>query len=131
MHFETLESEGFAFEVFDREAEEDDSPTKHSKIPNIEIGCNPNAELIIDLSKNEEENKVSVIYNNVHQMLYDQVYGKHAKESDLKEVTDRYLKPVILFILFMGDTYENIENEVDKNQMVVNFIKAQLTTFNE
>ena len=64
-------------------------------------------------------------------MLYDQVYGKHAKESDLKEVTDRYLKPVILFILFMGDAYENIEKDVDKNQMVVNFIKAQLTTFNE
>ena len=130
-HNETLESEEFAFEVFDKDAEEDDSSIKHSKIPNIEIGCNPNAELIVDLSRNEEEGKISVIYNNVHEMLYDQVYGKHAKESDLKEVTDRYLKPVILFILFMGDAYENIEKDVDKNQMVVNFIKAQLTTFNE
>lgn len=128
---ETIESEKFVFEVFDRNSSQNNSPVKHSKTPNIEIGCNPNAELIIDLARNEEEGKIIVTYNNVHQLLYDQVYGKQAKESDLKEVTDRYLKPVILFILFMGDAYENIEKEVDKNQMVVNFIKAQLTTYNE
>lgn len=129
-HGETMESEAFEFEIFDVDSD-DDSPVKHSKIPNIEIGCNPNSELIVDLSRNEEEGKITVIYNNVHEMLYNQVYGKHAKESDLKEVTDRYLKPVILFILFMGDSYENIEKDIDKNQIVVNFIKAQLTTFNE
>ena len=130
-HGESLESDPFEFEVFESDSEPDDSPIKHSKIPNIEIGCNPNQELIIDLARNDEESKIIVTYNNVHEMLYDQVYGKHAKESDLKEVTDRYLKPVILFILFMGDKFENMESTVDKNQMVVNFIKAQLTTYNE
>lgn len=127
---EVIESNEFEFDVIDENIE-NNNPTKNSKIPNIEILCNPNAELILDLARNDAEGKIVVTYNNVHEMLYGQVYGKQAKESDLKEVTDRYLKPVILFVLFMGDKFELIETPEEKNQMVVNFIKAQLTTYNE
>ena len=41
------------------------------------------------------------------------------------------LVPSILFVLFMGESYENIEKDIDKNQFVVNFIKAQLVTYEE
>jgi|LSQX01.2.fsa_nt_gb hypothetical protein len=64
-------------------------------------------------------------------MLYDQIYGKHTKESELKDITDRYLLPTIMFVLFMGERYENIEETLDKNQLIVDFISAQLTTYEE
>lgn len=127
----SFESETHLFEVLAEDAPDPNQPTKRAKVPNIEIQCNPNAELIMDIARVESENKILVTYNNVHDMLYAQVYGKQAKESDLKDVTDRYLKPTILFVLFMSDRFENLETDEEKNQLVVNFIKAQLTTFDE
>ena len=126
-----IESDTHSFEVLAEDSPEANQPTKHSKIPNIEIQCNPNAELIMDIARVESENRIVVTYNNVHEMLYAQVYGKQAKESDLKDVTDRYLKPTILFVLFMAERFEALETDEEKNQLVVNFIKAQLTTFDE
>ena len=127
--FDQLESESWEFEILDENSPEKQNEKK-SKIPNIEIQCNPNQELIIDFAKNDTEGKIIISYNNIHEMLYAQVYGKEARESDLKDVTDKYLKPTILFVLFLGDKYEELELE-DKNQLIVNFIKAQLTTFND
>lgn len=128
---EVLESEEFEFEIFNETKDEPNIPTKRSKEFNFDVVCNPNQELIMDLVRNEEEKKITVIYNNVHQMLYDQVYGKHTKESELKDITDKYLVPTIMFVLFMGSSYESIEQPVDKNQLIVNFISAQLTTYEE
>lgn len=128
---DSIESETHSFEIIGERVPDLNQSTKYSKVPNIEIQCNPNAELIMDIARIESENKILVTYNNIHEMLYAQVYGKQAKESDLKDVTDHYLKPTILFVLFMGERFENLETEEEKNQLVVNFIKAQLTTFNE
>lgn len=127
---EILESEAVIFEVINEDSPEKQE-TKHSKVPNINIVQNTNQELVIDFARNEAEGSITISYNNVHEKLYDQVYGKEARESDLKEVTDKYLKPTVLFVLFMGEAYENLEDDEQRNQLVVNFIKAQLTSFGE
>lgn len=126
-----FESEDFEFEIFNIDKDEPNTPQKRSKDFNFDVVCNPNQELIMDLARIEEEKKIIISYNNVHPMLYDQIYGKHTKESELKDITDRYLLPTIMFVLFMGERYENIEEMLDKNQLIVDFISAQLTTYEE
>jgi len=123
-----IETPPYEFEVIDEDAPESE-PTKTEKVPNIDIECRQDAEQIIDIVRNEEEKKITVYYNNVHSLLYDEVYGKEAKEGELKEVTDKYLAPVILFALFLGEKYENIPSPEEKNTLIVSFIKAQLTSY--
>lgn len=126
-----FESEDFEFEIFNIDKDEPNTPLKRSKDFNFDVVCNPNQELIMDLARIEEEKKIIISYNNVHPMLYDQIYGKHTKESELKDITDKYLLPTIMFVLFMGERYENIDEVLDKNQLIVDFISAQLTTYEE
>lgn len=124
----SIQSNIFAFDVLDEESDPN-KPEKHTKVPNIEYRCNPEAELIMDIAKIESEGKVIVTYNNQHQLLYAEVYGKKAQESELKDLTDEYLGPTTLFALFMNEEYENLDN-YKKNKIIINFIKAQLTQFN-
>ena len=56
-----------------------------------------------------------------HDLLVNNLYGKSASNDEIQVLKNKLLEPIILFTLFLGDNYDNIEDIDKKNEIILSF----------
>lgn len=82
------------------------------------------ATLICDVSRGQVNKKIEVKLCLDSDQLRSEVYGLSSSSDEVAKVKNRIIKPIVLFSLFYGTYYDNIENDEDKNRVILSFIKA-------
>ena len=117
-----MQTEEFEFHILNIEKEEKSNAI--SKELDLEIKVVDDKELIIDVEKNEEEKKITILECLTHDKLISNVYGKNANTDEIESIKKEFIEPLALFVLFMDDKYDNIESIEDKNQIILSFCKT-------
>lgn len=122
---DVLSSEKIAFEVVNEK-----SPKKKENSPTKELDLNivivNEATLICEVSRDTVNKKIDVKLCLDSDQLRSEVYGTSASSDDISKIKNRIIKPLALFSLFLGNNYDNIEKDEDKNNLMISYIKAFL-----
>jgi|GEM_PF-1433340 len=120
-----LESELVEFEILDQDMpDKDNKDLKQSKTLDINIQLVEDSTLICNVAKNEEQKRIDVLLCLNGEELRKEVYGYNASTDEINEIKHKVIKPVVLFALFLGDNYDNISSDDDKNKLMVSYIKS-------
>ena len=84
------------------------------------------ATLICEVSRDTVNKKIDVKLCLDSDQLRSEVYGTSASSDDISKIKNRIIKPLVLFSLFLGNNYDNIEKDEDKNNLMISYIKAFL-----
>lgn len=120
-----LSSEQILFEVMNEKTPEKkkNSPTKSLDLDIVVLN---EASLICDVSKNLANKKIQVKLFLDSDLLKSEVYGISASSDEISRIKNRIIKPVALFALLLGENYDKIETDEDKNSLMLSYIKAFL-----
>lgn len=120
---ESLKTEKVSFEILNEKSPErkENSLTKDL---DLSIKVLSEATLICDVSKNISEKKILIKIFLDSDQLKSEVYGISASSDEISRIKNQIIKPIALFSLFMGDKYDDITSDEDKNKIIISFIKA-------
>lgn len=124
---DSLESNILVIEILDKNMPET-KKKENEKALDLKINIVSEQELICDISKNKETG--SIIANlclETDDMVSD-VYGFNSAAEKIKETQSKIIKPIVLFTLFMGESYDSIESANKKNKLIVSFVRSFLTS---
>ena len=118
-----LSSEEVAFEIVNEMTPEkrENSP---SKSLDLNISIVDAATLICEVARDTINKKIDVKLCLDSDQLRSEVYGISASSDEISKIKNRIIKPLALFSLFLGDSYDNIEKDEDKNNLMISYIKA-------
>lgn len=80
--------------------------------------------LICDVARDLVNKKIDVKLCLDTDQLRSEVYGLSASSDEILKKKNRIIKPIVLFSLFYGELYDNIEKDEDKNRVILSCIKA-------
>lgn len=124
---DSMDSNTLAIEVLNENMPET-KKKENEKALDLKINIVSEQELICDISKNKETG--SIIANlclETDDMVSD-VYGFNSAAEKIKETQSKIIKPIVLFALFMGESYDSIESANEKNKLIVSFVRSFLTS---
>ncbi len=98
--------------------------TRASQDLNLEILPVEDGDLICDVAKIEAQHKIVIKINTYHEMLYNEVYGHNISVDELSDMQRRMIEPIATFSLFLDKAYDSIEDDDEKNKLVLSFIKT-------
>lgn len=104
--------------------EKDTKPNCINKDLDLEIRVVDDKELIIDVEKNKEDKKITILECLTHDSLVSNIYGKNANTDEIESMKKEFIEPLALFVLFMNDKYDSIEDIDSKNQIILSFCKT-------
>ena len=110
----------FEFAVVDDLKRQNESITNNKDLE-LNIQLVDDKELIIDIVKNETDKTIDVYLCLSHELLVKNLYGKSASNDEIQVLKNKLLEPIILFTLFLGDNYDNIEDIDKKNEIILSF----------
>lgn len=110
----------FEFAVVDDLKKQAESITNNKDLE-LNIQLVDDKELIIDTVKNEIDKTIDVYLCLSHDLLVNNLYGKSASNDEIQVLKNKLLEPIILFTLFLGDNYDNIEDIDKKNEIILSF----------
>ena len=110
----------FEFAVVDDLKKQAESITNNKDLE-LNIQLVDDKELIIDTVKNEIDKTIDVYLCLSHDLLVNNLYGKSASNDEIQALKNKLLEPIILFTLFLGDNYDNIEDIDKKNEIILSF----------
>ena len=113
-------SNTFEFAVID-DLKKQTGSIKNAKDLDLNIQLVDDKELIIDTVKNEVDKTIDVYLCLNHDLLVNNVYGKSASNDEIQVLKNKLLEPVVLFTLFLGDNYDNLEDIEKKNEVILSF----------
>ena len=113
-------SNTFEFTVVDDLKKQAESITKNKDLE-LKIQLVDDKELIIDTVKNEIDKTIDIYLCLSHDLLVNNLYGKSASNDEIQVLKNKLLEPIILFTLFLGENYDNIEEIEKKNDIVLSF----------
>lgn len=118
-----MESEKVVFEIINEKnpERENNSPTKRLDL-NIKIV--DEATLICDVARDQVNKKIDVKLCLDSDQLRSEVYGLSASSDEISKIKNRIIKPIVLFSLFYGEFYDNLELDEHKNRLIISFIKS-------
>jgi hypothetical protein len=118
-----LSSEEVVFEIINEKTPEkkQNSP---SKALDLNITIVDEATLICEVSRDMVNKKIDVKLCLDSDQLRSEVYGNSASSDEISKIKNRIIKPLALFSLFLGESYDNIEKDEDKNNLMISYIKA-------
>ncbi len=117
-----MQTEEFGFNILSIEKEEKTNGV--NKDLDLEIKVVDDKELIIDVEKNMEDKKITILECLTHDSLVSNIYGKNANTDEIESIKKEFIEPLALFVLFMDDKYDNIDNTDSKNQIILSFCKT-------
>lgn len=110
------------------EVKNEKSPEKRNNTPNKGLDLNivivDEASLICDVARDLVNKKVEIKLCLESDQLTSEVYGASSSSDEISKIKNRIIKPLVLFSLFLGDYYDNIEKDEDKNEIMLSYIKA-------
>lgn len=113
-------SNKFEFVVVDDLKGQPNGKTKNKELE-LNIKLVDDKDLIIDTIKNEADKKIDIYLCLSHDLLVDNIYGKSASNDEIQVLKNKLLEPIILFTLFLGENYDNIEDTKSKNDIILSF----------
>lgn len=126
----SLESEKVVFEVTTSKTPEktDNNPTKTLDLNIIIVD---EATLICDVARDQVNKKIDIKLCLDSDQLRSEVYGYSASSDSISKIKNRIIKPIVLFALFYGEYYDDIENDEEKNKVILSFIKAFVSSVDD
>lgn len=125
--YATLESEKIKFEVTSEKNPEKEVKSL-TKGLDLNIVIVDEATLICDVARDLVNKKIDIKLCLDSDQLRSEIYGLSASSDEVSKIKNRIIKPIALFSLFCRDLYDNIENDDDKNRIILSFIKAFVRT---
>lgn len=122
---DSIKSELVDFEIINEKSPISSDKTNDRKL-DLNIIIREEAELICDISKDSDRKKIEALICLDSDELTQQVYGYNASADEISETKNKIIKPMVLFALFMGDLYDKIKDEREKNKIIIAFIKSTL-----
>lgn len=123
---ESLDSNIIAIEIMDERSPE--TKQEKQKELNLDIKLVEEQEEICDISKNTTENKILAKLCLESDIMTEKIYGYNTSAENIKETQARIIKPIVLYALFLGDLYEEIDDVDKKNQMIISHIRAMIAS---
>lgn len=113
-------SNEFEFAVVDDLKKQTESLTKDKDL-DLNIQIVDDKELIVDISKNTQDKRIDVYLCLNHELLVNNIYGKTSSNDETQTIKNQLLQPIILFSLFLGESYDVIESTEKKNNLILSF----------
>jgi len=113
-------SNEFEFAVIDDLKQKTESLTNNKELE-LNIQLVEDKELIIDTVKNIVDKKIDILLCLNHDLLVNNIYGKTTSNDEIQVLKNKLLEPIVLFTLFMGENYDNIEETEKKNDLILSF----------
>ena len=110
----------FEFTVTEENKKKVENTIKNKDL-DLEVIPVEDKELIIDISKNLIDKKITVFLCLNHELLVNNIYGKTTSNDEIQQIKNQLLQPLILFSLFLGENYDNLENIEKKNEIILSF----------
>ncbi len=124
-------SNEYDFAVLDDLKKKAESLTKNKDLE-LNILLVEEKELIIETSKNIVDKKIDIMLCLNHDLLVNNIYGKTSSNDEIQVFKNLLLEPIILFTLFMGENYDNIEDIDKKNELILSFCNTfYITNMNQ
>lgn len=122
-----MESEKVVYEIINEKnpERENNSPTKGLDL-NIKIV--DEATLICDVARDQVNKKINVKLCLDSDQLRSEVYGLSASSDEISKIKNCIIKPIVLFSLFYGEYYDNLELDEDKNRLILSFVKTFISS---
>lgn len=117
------QTEKVVFEVLNEKTPEKGKNTS-TKLLDLNITIVDEATLICDVGRDQVNKKISIKLCLDSDQLRSEVYGLSTSSDEISSIKNRIIKPIILFALFYGGLYDNIELDEEKNRLILSFIKA-------
>ena len=118
MQFKRLQSKNGTSDLINKlEVVIDDDENYLVQIILMYDNCNNNIETL----KNKVDKKIDVYLCLTHDLLVNNLYGKSASNDEIQVLKNKLLEPIILFTLFLGDNYDQIEEVDKKNEIILSF----------
>lgn len=124
-----MNTERVEFEVKTEKTPEKEANTATKEL-NLNIVIVEESTLICDVARDMVNKKIDVKLCLDTDQLRSEVYGLSASSDEILKKKNRIIKPIVLFSLFYGEFYENIEKDEDKNRVILSCIKAFLGSVN-
>lgn len=121
-------SNEFEFEVKDGIKQKNGKDPKDSDL-DLNILLVEDKELIVESVKNSVDKKIDVLMCLNHEVLIDGIYGKSTNSDEVQVFKNRLVQPLALFTLFMGENYDNIEDNDKKNELILSFCNTLYVTY--
>lgn len=118
-----MQTEKIVFEVANEKTSEKENNTP-TKGLDLNIVIVDEATLICDVARDQINKKIDIKLCLDSDQLRSEVYGLSASSDEISKIKNRIIKPIVLFCLFYGDLYDNIEMDEAKNKVILSFIKA-------
>jgi len=123
----TIKSNTIDFEILD-----ENDPNNQKKLKAKELDLNielvEGQELVCDISKNINTRNIFASVCLESDLMSKEIYGFSSTADAVKATQIQIIKPIVLFCLFLGDNYDEIESTKRKNDLILSFIKTFLST---
>lgn len=100
-----------------------ETTTKTTKDIDIQLAMEENKEYIIDIHTNKEEKRIVVSICLSHELLQKHVWRTVQNKEAMR---DALIEPLSLFVLFMGEQYDQLQSVDDKNNIALSFCKSYI-----
>lgn len=85
-------------------------------------------ELIVDIEKNKENKSITIYLCLNHDLMISNIYGRTSNTSEMERIKNELLQPLVLFSLFLGNSYDEIEDIHKKNDLIISFCNTFFIT---
>ncbi len=120
---QSIKSEKIAFEILNEKTPEG-KEKEPSKELDLDIQIKDEATLICDVAKETVTKKITIYLCFDTDQLRSEVYGLQRSADEISLIKTNLIKPVALFALLYNEYYDKIEDDEEKNRLILTFIKA-------
>lgn len=124
---EAIESNTLTFEVL-KEKTPEIKRKENTKALDLDIKIVNEQELICDVVKNKDTGSIVINLCLDNDEMKSEIYGHNSSSERIKETQAKIIKPIALFSLFLGKSYDDIETPDEKNKFVISFVKTLLSS---
>ncbi len=119
----TMQTDKIVFEVKNEKTPEKKINTA-TKGLDLNIIIVDEATLICDVARDLVNKKIDIKLCLDSDQLRSEVYGLTSSSDEISKIKNKIIKPIVLFALFYGEFYDNLEKDEEKNRVILSFIKA-------
>lgn len=125
----SLKTQKIVFEVINEKTPEEKSKEPEKDL-DLDIQLVDEASLICNVVKEIVSKKITIYLCLDTDELRSEVYGLQRSADEISIIKTNIIKPIALFALFYNEFYDKIENDEDKNRLIITFIKAIIISSN-
>ncbi len=123
----SIDSNIIAIEILNEKAPE--TRKEQQKELNLDIKLVMEQAEICDIAKDEKEHKILAKLCLDSDIMTEKIYGYNMSAEQIKETQTKIIKPIVLYTLFLGDIYDEIDDADRKNEMVISHIRSLMATW--